>query len=29
MSPAWTGRRMTRPVLAMPREMAWRIHQVA
>ena len=29
VSPAWTGRRMVRPVLAMPRVMAWRIHQVA
>ena len=28
-SPAWTGRRMVRPELAMPRVMAWRIHQVA
>ena len=29
MSPACTGRRMVRPVLAMPRVMAWRIHHVA
>ena len=29
VSPAWTGRRMVRPVLAMPRVMAWRIHHVA
>ena len=29
MSPAWTGRRIVRPVLAMPRVMAWRIHHVA
>ena len=28
-SPAWTGSRTVRPVLAMPRVMAWRIHQVA
>ena len=29
VSPACTGRRMVRPVLAMPRVMAWRIHHVA
>ena len=29
VSPAWTGRRIVRPVLAMPRVIAWRIHQVA
>ena len=29
VSPAWTGRRMVRPVLAMPRVIAWRIHHVA
>src|SRR5207302_606631 len=29
VSPAWTGRRIVRPVLALPRVMAWRIHQVA
>ncbi len=29
VSPAWTGSRMVRPVLAMPRVMAWRIHHVA
>ena len=29
MSPAWTGRRIVRPALAMPRWIAWRIHQVA
>ena len=29
MSPACTGRRIVRPVLAMPRVMAWRIHHVA
>ena len=29
VSPACTGRRMVRPVLAMPLVMAWRIHQVA
>ncbi len=29
VSPAWTGRRMVRLVLAMARVMAWRIHHVA
>ena len=29
VSPAWTGRRITRGELAMPRWSAWRIHQVA
>ena len=29
VSPAWTGSRIVRPVLAMPRVMAWRIHHVA
>ena len=29
MSPACTGRRIVRPVLAMPRVIAWRIHHVA
>ena len=29
VSPACTGRRMVRPVLAMPRVIAWRIHHVA
>ena len=29
VSPAWTGRRIVRPVLAMPRVIAWRIHHVA
>jgi len=29
VSPACTGRRIVRPVLAMPRVIAWRIHQVA
>ena len=27
-APAWTGSRMVRPLLAMAREMAWRIHHV-
>ncbi len=29
VSPAWTGSRIVRPVLAMPRVIAWRIHHVA